>query len=223
MSIFYIIIGILVIAIGYMFFYKNKQKQPCLNTKLEPVIQLGAIDAITRFEETVQVGQAATQGIDDGYFINDAVVRDLVEEEQVIVIDKEEVNEPDDMDIIMLQIKALADRPYVGYELLQALTSAGLNFGKMGIFHGDDFSVAAATTEGSFPVDSIGSFKCLGLMVFMKLDPKKDLILTFDLMLDTARQLTEELGGEIYDDLNQPLNVDIIKRMREKICAIIGR
>lgn len=145
-------------------------------------------------------------GVD--HFINDAAVSNLAEEEA------------GNIDIILLQIKALADRPYVSYELLQALTSAGLNFGKMDIFHGNNFSVAAATIEGSFPIDSMGSFRCLGLMVFMKLKPKKKLMMTFDLMLDTARQLAEELGGEIYDDLNQPINATTIKRLREKIYTI---
>lgn len=237
MSIFYIIIGVLVIAIGCMFFYKNKQKQPCLNTKQEPVIQLDTMDIIAHSvivseakqfsnsnAETIQAGQVA-HGLDSArHFINDVVVLDLAEEEQAVILDKEildkEVGEPDNMDIIMLQIKALANRPYVGYELLQALTSAGLTFGKMDIFHGNNFSVAAATKEGSFPVDSMGSFKCLGLMVFMKLDPKKKLMVTFDLMLDTARQLAEELGGEIYDNLNQPINAGIIKIIHEKIYVI---
>lgn len=232
MSIFYIIIGVLVIAIGCVFFYKNKQKQPCLNTKQEPLIQLDTMDIITHSviaseakqlsnsnAETIQAGQVA-HGLDSArHFINDVVVLDSAEEEQTVILDKE-VGDPDNMDIVMLQIKALAGRPYVGYELLQALTSAGLTFGKMDIFHGNNFSVAAATKEGSFPVDSMGSFKCLGLMVFMKLDPKKKLMVTFDLMLDTARQLTEELGGEIYDDLNQPINAGTIKTIREKIYVI---
>lgn len=209
MGIFYILAGILVVAIGYIFFYKNKQKQLCLNAKQEPVIQLNIADSsliIPRLDGT-------------DHFINDIIVHDSMEEEQAVIIDKE-ANEPDNMDIVMLQIKALADRPYVGYELLQALTSAGLNFGKMNIFHGNDFSVAAATIEGSFPIDSMGSFKCLGLMIFMKLDPNKKLMMTFDLMLDTAKQLAEELGGEIYSDLNQPINTDTIRGIREKIFTI---
>jgi len=273
MSIFYIIIGIFIIAAGVVFFYRHKNKQPSLNTKQEPVIQLDTIDNClpgiqhceprTVYEvrqcastldcfansahndETRQVIIPRPDGV--GHFINDAVVYDLAEiEEQVVintddftndaavthdlideeqaVIDKgaEEERAEGDMDIIMLQIKALADRPYAGYELLQALTSSGLNFGKMNIFHGNNFSVAAATTEGSFPVDNMGSFKCLGLMVFMQLNPKKQLMVTFDLMLDTAKQLVEELGGEIYDDLNQPINTATIKKLREKICTIEG-
>ena len=54
----------------------------------------------------------------------------------------------------------------------------------------------------------------------MHLDPKRKLMASFDLMLDTARQLVEELGGEIYDDLQQPISVDVIKRLREKICTV---
>lgn len=192
-NIFYAAVGVFIVISCMVFFYKNKQKQACLNIKQEPIIQLDTI--------------------------NDAVISDQAEVEQVIAADKK-VEEFDNMDIILLQIKALADRPYAGYELLQVLTSVGLNFGKRDIFHGNNFSVAAATTEGSFPVDNMGSFKCLGLMMFMQLNPKKKLMMTFDLMLDTARQLIEELDGEIYDDLNQPINAIVIKRLREKICTI---
>lgn len=230
-GILYIIIGIFVIAVSVIFFYKNKQKQPYLNTKQEPVIQLDTTDNCSlgiRHCEPQAVDEAR-QSIDALDYLAKSTHNDeTIQAEQIItpeleeelaVIDKE-AEEEGDMDIIMLQIKALANRPYAGYELLQALTSSGLNFGKMNIFHGDNFSVAAATTEGSFPVDNIGSFKCLGLMVFMKLNPKKKLMMTFELMLDTARQLAEELGGEIFNDLNQPINAATIKKLREKIYFI---
>ena len=116
----------------------------------------------------------------------------------------------------------------MGYELHQALLSAGLRFGDMNIFHrydeNDDekalFGLAAATPDGSFAVEDMGSFQCNGLLLFMRLNPKQKLMKSFDLMLDVARQLAEELGGEIYDDMHQVINVDVIKRMREKICGV---
>jgi cell division protein ZipA len=132
-------------------------------------------------------------------------------------------------DIIVLQIQAFPGKPYMGYELLQTLLSVGLDFGDMNIFHRYEgkvgkgnalFSVAAATLDGSFAIDDMGSFKCAGLVMFMKLDAKQKLMMRFDLMLDVARQLIEELGGDIYDDLYQPINAAVIRRLREKICTV---
>lgn len=139
-----------------------------------------------------------------------------------------EMQSPYDPNIVILHVNAFSGKPYMGYELLQALLSTDLRFGTMNIFHryadGDDskvlFSVAAATPQGSFSIEDMGSFECNGLLLFMRLDPKQKLMTSFDLMLDTARQLTEELGGEIYDDLHQIINVDVLKRLREKICMV---
>ncbi len=151
--------------------------------------------------------------------------KELAEE----VTDADIINHsPYDPKLIVLQINAFPDKPYMGYELHQALLAAGLRFGEKNIFHryeGEDsnkilFSLAAATPEGSFAIEDMGSFKCNGLLLFMDLDTKNRLMTSFDLMLDTARQLAEELGGDIYDDLRQVINADVIKRIREKICTV---
>jgi len=135
---------------------------------------------------------------------------------------------PYDPNLVILQINAFPGKSYMGYELHQALLSVGLSFGDKSIFHryadGDEsktlFSLAAATSSGSFSIEDMGSFKCSGLLLFMRLDPRRKLMKAFDLMLDTARQLTEELGGEICDDLQNLINAEAIKRLREKICMV---
>lgn len=135
---------------------------------------------------------------------------------------------PYNPNVVVLQVKAFAGKPYMGYELHQALLAAGLRFGERNIFHyyanADSnkilFSLAAATSSGSFAIEDMGSFKCNGLVLFMDLDPKQKLMASFDLMLDTARQLAEELGGDICDDLQQDISADVIKRLREKICLV---
>lgn len=185
---FYLILGIVVIAIGWLFLYQRKQvKKGQPYKKREPIVS----------SDTSSDGTATQSAYDS--------------------------------DIIVLKIQAFPDRPFMGYDLLQTLLSVGLQFGEMNIFHRyedkDDkdsiaFSVAAATSEGAFPMDDMGGFKCLGLIIFMKLNPKRKLMARFDLMLDVARQLIEELGGEIYDDLRQPISAAAIRRLREKICAV---
>lgn len=133
-----------------------------------------------------------------------------------------------DPNLIVLHLDAFSGKPYMGYELHQALLSVGLSFGEGNIFHryadGEGgkilFSLAAATHDGSFTIEDMGSFRCNGLLLFMRLQPKRKLMPIFDLMIDTARQLIEELGGDIYDDLEQIISADVIKRLREKICTV---
>ncbi len=133
-----------------------------------------------------------------------------------------------DPNLIVLRINSFLGKPYMGYELHQALLASGLRFGDGNLFHRYSeldrgkllFSLAAATPTGEFNLEDMGSFKCNALLLFMQLDTRKKLMDRFDLMLDTARQLAEELGGDICDDLLQPINLEVIKRLREKICQV---
>ncbi len=192
---FYIILILIFAAIGGLFWYKDiRTKKRQTNTKREPVIDFNLPCSIVACDTSDTPKQPAY-----------------------------------DPNIIVLQIQAFPGKPYMGYELLQTLSSVGLYFGNMNIFHYYEdkngmgnvlFSIAAATPNGSFAIDDMGAFKCPGLVVYMKLDAKQKLMMRFDLMLDIARQLIEELGGEIFDDLYQPINAAVIRRLREKICTV---
>ncbi len=140
----------------------------------------------------------------------------------------EESSSPFDSNLVVLRINSFLGKPYMGYELHQALLDAEMRFGEMDLFHRyatQDrgkilFSIAAATPTGQFSLENMGSFKCNALFLFMCLDTKSKLMDRFDLMLDTARQLAEELGGDIVDDLLRPINAGVIKKIRERICDI---
>ncbi|MEI8055514.1 MAG: cell division protein ZipA C-terminal FtsZ-binding domain-containing protein [bacterium] len=197
---FYVILLFVFAAISWLFLYQRKQaKKRPVNIKREPIVDFNAPCSIIASEAVQQTPAIA---------------------------DKQPAY---NSDIVVLQIQSFPGKPYMGYELLQTLLSVGLDFGDMSIFHRHEgkggkgnvlFSVAAATPDGSFAIDDMGSFKCAGLVMFMKLDAKQKLMMRFDLMLDVARQLTEELGGDIYDDLYQPISAAVIRRLREKICTV---
>ena len=132
-------------------------------------------------------------------------------------------------EIIVLMLLARRDRPYVGYELLQALLSAGLRFGKMNIFHryhqtaqgsGILFSLASAVEPGTFEMSKMGGFSSAGLTLFMRTSDSEDPLLTFDLMLETAKQLVEDLGGEVYDGKREPLTEEKIAELRMRLLSL---
>jgi cell division protein ZipA len=197
---FYLILLLVFFAVGWLFLYQRKQaKKRLIKGKQEPTINSNSLSA------------GASERV--------------LERQNKLALAKSAY----DPNVIVLQIKPFPDKPYMGYELLQTLLSVGLRFGEMNIFHyrdGEDgegnvlFSIATATSDGSFPIDDMGAFESVGLVAFVRMNPKQKLMPRFDLMLDVARQLIEELGGEIYDDLQQPINATVIRRLREKICTV---
>ena len=128
----------------------------------------------------------------------------------------------------ILFLRAPADRPYGGYELLQSLLSVGLRFGENNIFHRYEqreenrvilFSVAAATQTGELNPAEMGSFGCPGLSLFVTLNQHIYPSVNFELMLDTVAQLAEDLGGAVLDETQALLTVEKIQQIRDKIKA----
>ncbi|MBA2654873.1 MAG: cell division protein ZipA [Gammaproteobacteria bacterium] len=129
-------------------------------------------------------------------------------------------------EIMYFTIAAKPNKPFVGYELLQALLSAGLRYGAMNIFHRHEdyngngkilFSVASASEPGTFEISRMGGYSGKGLMMFLRLSSNKDLMLAFETMLDTAKQLIEDLDGEILDDERKILSPEKIEKLKKKI------
>lgn len=126
---------------------------------------------------------------------------------------------------IAVRLMAAKGSAYVGYELMQALLSAGLRYGSRNIFHYYEedetdekilFSLASAVEPGTFELSQMGSITCPGLTLFMEYSNNNQTnplnILT--LMLDTARQLCEDLGGQLLNDNLKPLTEHDVKKWR---------
>ncbi len=131
---------------------------------------------------------------------------------------KEELNPTS----VMMFLLAKEERLLAGYELLQTLLAAGLRFGEGNLFHRHQFSngqgpvlcsVAAATSTGMFDLHNIGSFTVRGLCIFMEasgnavIDEER-----FVILLDTAKQLSEDLDTYLLDEKRQPLTETSIAR-----------
>lgn len=114
-------------------------------------------------------------------------------------------------------INVIAKKPHVfrGYELLQTLLSAGLRYGDMKIFHRHQqsngkgpilFSLASVTEPGTFDMQTIGEFSCQGVTLFMQLSNTAFDEERYQLMLNTAEQLAEDLDGIVCDKSFTPLS-----------------
>lgn len=146
--------------------------------------------------------------------------------------DSQPVAEYDDVappDVIILHIFAKNNRRFVGYELLQAILACGFRFGDMDIFHRHQhangrgkvlFSLASAVEPGTFDMNAMGGYTCLGLTLFMHPTEVKQAIAVFDLMLNTARELAKDLEGVVLDENRQPLHADTVADIRYSLQSL---
>lgn len=127
----------------------------------------------------------------------------------------------------ILFLRAPPKRQYGGYELLQSLLSCGLSWGEENrFFHRYEqheekdieiFSVAAATKSGELNPTDMGEFTCPGLSLFLILNNHLYPSVNFELMLDTARQLLEDLGGSLLDQNQELLTPEKLQKIRDRI------
>ena len=143
------------------------------------------------------------------------IVEPVASSNQPVKLDK-------DLPSIMMVLQAKGDRHLAGYELLQTLLSAGLRFGEGHLFHRHQHftgqgpvlcSVAAATLSGMFDLQNIGAFSVRGLCIFMQASGNPTIDAErFSIMLDTAKQLSDDLDTYLLNDERQPLTDETLAR-----------
>lgn len=158
-----------------------------------------------------------------------------LDESQAFEQDYERVEQPgerplaDSNEMVVIRVISQKDRPYAGYELLQALLSNGLRFGDMNIFHRHEtlsgrgdilFSLSSAVEPGTFELSKMGSYSTPGLTIFMQFAGQKDVRKSFETLLETAQQLVEDLGGDMRDQNGQVLGPEVINFWRSRVKAV---
>lgn len=129
-------------------------------------------------------------------------------------------------DLIVINVFAKNGASFSSYDLLQAISATGMQYGPMNIFHYYDetpagrvtlFNLASATEPGDFDLDHIGDLSCAGLTLFMNLRRVPDANEAFEIMLDTAEQLAEDLEGDLFAGHHVPWNNDILLHYQNKV------
>ena len=131
-------------------------------------------------------------------------------------------------DYLTFSLMAEKGKPFGGYDLLQSILGTGLRHGERQIFHRYDaqkptkilFSMASIAKPGTFSVDSMGSFSTPGLIFIFEIERTPDLLNSFELLLETARQLSEDLDGNLLDDRREPLTTERIQALRQQLREI---
>jgi len=212
------VLVVIIIAVGY-FAYKKSQA-PKRNKKINKPVARFQIKPELSKQTQAPITRTKTQPENDALGIN-APEKEVAEETNV--------SKPRELgELIILHIVAPPNRSYKGYELLQALLSAGLRFGEKKIFHRHEtkngrgpilFSLASMEKPGTFDMQKMGAYECKGLIMFMELNSQVDQQLAFDVMFETLKQLVEDLGGEVWDEQRQRLTIEKVAEWKRKVRA----
>ncbi|EKD72560.1 MAG: cell division protein ZipA [uncultured bacterium] len=134
--------------------------------------------------------------------------------------------------LLVLCVMAKPSTHFVSYDLLQAISNAGMQLGAMNIFHYYQatisgkiklFSLASANKPGDFDINNMGNFSCTGLMLFMNIAEVPDPQHTFKLMLETAEGLVEDLDGILHADPLTPWNEKVAWQYQKKLFNLKSR
>ncbi len=129
-------------------------------------------------------------------------------------------------EVLIINVMAHKGEMFNGGELLDIILQCGMRYGNMDIFHRHSdtkgegallFSMANMVKPGTFDLDAMDEFETPGVSLFMTLPIDADSMQSFDLMADTARAISETLGGELKDEQRSVMTRQTLEHCRQRI------
>lgn len=151
------------------------------------------------------------------------VVQAQAEEQQAapVVDDRPPVEE-----VLVINVVARSPEGFAGAAMLQSIMESGLRYGDMNIFHRHEsmtgngdvlFSMANALKPGIFDLDELEHSHVRAVSFFMGLPGPRHPKQALDLMIASARKLSQELGGDLKDENRSVLTAQTIEHYRQRI------
>lgn len=129
--------------------------------------------------------------------------------------------------VLVIHVRAPEKEYFYGSDLLELILDNGLRYGAMDIFHchADEdgegpvlFSMANMVKPGTFDLHTFEHFSTVGLSFFMNLPTESgNHMEAFERMLDAAKNIAEQLDGELKDEQRSILTKQTIEHYRERI------
>ncbi|WP_116473849.1 cell division protein ZipA [Zobellella maritima] len=129
-------------------------------------------------------------------------------------------------DVYVVNLMARPNQRLQGRTLMQVLTALGFKFGDMDIFHRHQspsgqgevmFSLINMVKPGTFDPNAMADFTTPGISIFMQLPEPGLGKVHFNLMIQAAETLAEELDGLLFDGERSPLSPDYLAHCREQL------
>lgn len=137
-----------------------------------------------------------------------------------------EAEEDDSFEVIVLNVHCATSEPFVGTKLFDSMKQNGLLYGEMDIFHRHSdlsgtgkvlFSVANMMQPGTLKHDDPDEFTTKGISFFMTLPCYGDSEQNFKMMLRTAQQIADDMGGNVLDEKRNLMTPDRLAQYRRQI------
>ncbi len=149
-----------------------------------------------------------------------------VTEEPVAVEAQRAEADESEIQVIVLNVHCAGEEPFVGTQLFDSMQKKGLTYGEMNIFHrhvelSDNgkvlFSVANMMHPGTLEHGDPAEFTTKGISFFMTLPGFGNAEQNFNLMLSTAQQIADDMGGNVLDDRRNLMTPDRLAAYRRQI------
>ncbi|EIV8665201.1 cell division protein ZipA [Vibrio parahaemolyticus] len=154
-------------------------------------------------------------------------MHEVIEEVAPAVVEQSEEPKPEpEMQVIVLNVHCAGEEPFIGTELFDSMQQNGLIYGEMHIFHrhvdlsGNGkvlFSVANMMHPGTLEHGDPAEFSTKGISFFMTLPCYGEAEQNFNLMLRTAQQIADDMGGNVLDDKRNLMTPDRLAAYRRQI------
>jgi cell division protein ZipA len=150
------------------------------------------------------------------------LVKEVLKPQTTTTVKRKEIGS----DLISIYVVAKNGGKFASYDLLQAISATGMQFGEMNIFHYYSntgfarkalFSLASITAPGDFDLDRMGTFSCAGLSLFTQLGDVPNPQQAFELMLKAAEQLADDLDGELRASPRTLWNNEVLSQYQHKV------
>ncbi len=144
--------------------------------------------------------------------------------------DRSPATEPVVEELIVIHVVAARGQRFEGPALVEALRARGLRYGEMNIFHRLDpmtraiqYSVANVLEPGTFDMAEIDDFRSPGVSFFMQLPGPEHPRDSFEDMLEAARSVALQLGGELKDEQRSVMTGQTVEHYRQRIADFCRR
>ena len=133
---------------------------------------------------------------------------------------------PPASEVIVINVLAKNGENFDGPGLFQFLTTSGMSYGDMGIFHRHTnsdgsgkvlFSMANGVEPGCFNIDKLEETQTPIVSFFMGMPGPEKPLQAFTLMEETAQRMALDLGGELKDEQLSVMTQQTLEHCRQRI------
>ena len=138
-------------------------------------------------------------------------------------------NSTEPEEVLVMHLMTEKGQTCSGQLLLDTAVSSGLRYGAMKIFHHHSeedgsgpvlFSMANLLNPGTFDLTTMGAMQSVGVTLFMTPNELEKPVEAFDIMLETAEKLAQELQLTLKDESRSSMTKQTIDHYRQKALKI---